>query len=154
MNAATVYFSVGGTTEKLAEEISLAANGVEIFKLEPQVPYTQADINWHDKQSRSSVEMDDESCRVPLADADFDFSDFDTIFVGFPIWWAVAPRIINTFFETFDLSGKKIALFATSGSSGIETAVQNLKTLYPSLDIVAGKIVADSRDAKQLVSSI
>lgn len=68
--------------------------------------------------------------------------------------WAVAPRIINTFFETFDLSGKKIALFATSGSSGIETAVQNLKTLYPSLDIVAGKIVADSRDAKQLVSSI
>ena len=114
MNAATVYFSVGGTTEKLAEEISLAANGAEIFKLEPQVPYTQADINWHDKQSRSSVEMDDESCRVPLADADFDFSDFDTIFVGFPIWWAVAPRIINTFFETFDLSGKKIALFATS----------------------------------------
>ena len=85
MNAATVYFSVGGTTEKLAEEISLAANGAEIFKLEPQVPYTQADINWHDKQSRSSVEMDDESCRVPLADADFDFSDFDTIFVGFPI---------------------------------------------------------------------
>ena len=110
MNAATVYFSVGGTTEKLAEEI-LAANGAEIFKLEPQVPYTQADINWHDKQSRSSVEMDDESCRVPLADADFDFSDFDTIFAGFPIWWAVAPRIINIFFETFDFVGKENRAF-------------------------------------------
>lgn len=82
-----------GTTGKLAEEISLAANGAEIFKLEPQMPYTQSDINWHDKQSRSSVEMDDESCRVPLANADFDFSDFDTIFVGFPICGQLRPEL-------------------------------------------------------------
>ena len=116
------YFSAGGTTAKVAENLADVANA-DLYEIRPAVPYTQADLNWMDKKSRSSVEMNDKSSRPALADKDADISSYDKILLGFPIWWYVAPTIINSFLESYDFSGKKIVLFATSGGSGFARAV-------------------------------
>lgn len=110
------YFSASGTTAKVAEKLAETISA-DIFSIEPTVPYTKADLDWTDKQSRSSIEMNDPSSRPAIKEVRDNMNDYDTLFVGFPIWWYVAPTIINTFLETYDLSGKTIIPFATSGGS-------------------------------------
>ena len=121
------YFSASGTTPRIAKELAQAA-GADIYEIRPAVPYTKADLNWMDKKSRSSVEMNDKSSRPALADKDANITAYDTILLGFPIWWYVAPTIINSFLESYDFSGKKIVLFATSGGSS-DTVITEGKML-------------------------
>ncbi|SHM74743.1 flavodoxin [Ruminococcus flavefaciens] len=123
------YFSASGVTAKLAKKLAEAA-AADIYEIRPETPYTNADLNWQDKNSRSSVEMNDKTFRPAIADTDANIADYDTIFVGFPIWWYVAPTIINTFLEAYDFSGKTIILFATSGGSGMGNSD---KELHPSV---------------------
>lgn len=132
------YFSASGVTKKLAEKIAQVANA-DIFEIEPEVLYTDADLDWRNKNSRSSVEMSDLSSRPAISKKVENMSQYDTVITGFPIWWYTAPTIINTFIESYDLSGKKIAMFATSGGTGIEKSVSDLKAGYPELNIVGGK---------------
>lgn len=134
------YFSASGTTANVAKNLAKAA-GADLYEIKPAVPYSKADLNWMDKQSRSSVEMRDKSSRPALADADANIADYDTIFIGFPIWWYVAPTIINSFLEAYDFSGKKIVLFATSGGSGFGKAVASLRPSAPKATIVEGAIL-------------
>ena len=112
------YFSATGTTKKAAERLA-GAIGADLFEIKPAVPYTQADLDWMDKHSRSSVEMNDPKSRPAIAGMPADLGAYDTVFVGFPIWWYVAPTIISTFLESGDFSGKKVLPFATSGGSGM-----------------------------------
>lgn len=121
------YFSASGKTAKAAENLAKVI-GADLYEIKPAVPYTQADLNWMDKKSRSSVEMSDKTSRPALADTKADISGHDTILLGFPIWWYVAPTIINSFLESYDFSGKKIVLFATSGGSGFGKTVAGLKS--------------------------
>ena len=111
-----VYFSCSGVTKKTAELLSDVA-GADLFEIRPEVPYTKADLDWMDKKSRSTVEMNDPSSRPAIADKVEHMEQYDTVYVGFPIWWYVAPTIINTFLEDYDLTGKTIIPFATSGGS-------------------------------------
>jgi flavodoxin len=134
------YFSASGTTANVAKSLASAA-GADLYEIRPAVPYTRADLNWMDKQSRSSVEMRDKSSRPALADNNANIAEYDTIFVGFPIWWYVAPTIINSFLEAYDFSGKKIVLFATSGGSGFGKAVAGLRTSAPKATIVEGSLL-------------
>ncbi len=134
------YFSASGTTAKVAKNLAEAV-GADLYEIKPAEPYTQADLNWMDKKSRSSVEMNDKSSRPALADKDADISSYDQILLGFPIWWYVAPTIINSFLESYDFSGKKIVLFATSGGSGFGKAVDGLKGSAADVVITEGKIL-------------
>lgn len=139
------YFSASGVTAKAAEKLAKAADA-DLFEIKPVQPYTRADLDWMNKKSRSSVEMADKSSRPEIAEKVSNMADYDVIFVGFPIWWYVAPTIINTFLEQYDLSGKKIVLFATSGGSGFGKTVENLK----------GSVAADTviKEGKLLNGSI
>jgi len=112
------YFSASGVTRRLAERLA-GAIGADIHEIVPEVPYTQADLDWQDPRSRSSVEMKDKSSRPAVASKVDDMGQYDTVFVGFPIWWYVAPTIVNTFLEQYDLAGKTVVPFATSGMSGM-----------------------------------
>lgn len=120
------YFSASGVTAAAAQKVA-EATGADIYEIRPEVPYTKADLNWMSKKSRSTIEMNDKSFRPALADKDADIASYDTILLGFPIWWYVAPTIINSFLEAYDFSGKKIILFATSGGSGFGNTVNELK---------------------------
>lgn len=120
------YFSASGTTARTAKTLAEAA-GADLYEIKPAVPYTSADLNWQDKNSRSSVEMRDKSSRPALADTNANIGGYDTVLLGFPIWWYVAPTIINTFLESYDFSGKKIVLFATSGGSGFGNTAAGLR---------------------------
>ena len=134
------YFSASGVTKKVAEMIS-EVSGYELYEIKPKQAYTKADLNWMDKNSRSSVEMKDKKFRPEIITKDIEMSDYDEIILGFPIWWYVAPTIINTFLEAYDFSGKKISLFATSGGSGFGNTVSELKPSAPNADIVEGKLL-------------
>ena len=134
------YFSATGTTAKVARDIADVSEG-ELFEIMPQNPYTDADLNWNNKQSRSSIEMGDATLRPALRNRKENISDYDIIFIGYPIWWNLAPRIINTFIEEHDLNGKVIIPFATSGGSGISNSVSALKEAYPSLNWKEGKLL-------------
>ena len=125
------YFSASGVTKKVAENLSKVLNS-DIYEIKPEVPYTNADLNWMDKSSRSTIEMEDKSSRPAIIMDDLDTSKYDTIFLGFPIWWYVAPTIINTFLEAYDFANKKIVLFATSGGSGFGGTVEKKKKSVPS----------------------
>lgn len=120
------YFSATGVTRKAAQALAAAA-GADIYEIRPKTPYTKADLDWTDKKSRSSMEMNDRASRPALADTSAHVADYDVVFVGFPIWWYVAPTIINTFLESYDFSGKTIVLFATSGGSGFGKTLEGLK---------------------------
>ena len=120
------YFSASGVTARAAKTLAEAA-GADLYEIKPKMPYTKADLNWMDKNARSSIEMKDPSSRPELADENADIASYDVIFLGFPIWWYVAPTIINTFLEAYDFSGKTIILFATSGGSGLGKTVEKLK---------------------------
>lgn len=139
MKKLVAYFSATGTTEERARELAEAENA-DLFEIRPQIPYTSADLNWMDKNSRSTVEMNDSSAR-PAIDPVPDLSGYDEIFIGFPIWWGLAPRTVNTFIEAAALNGKKIIPFATSGGSGIGKAVNQLKAEYPNLIIESGSLM-------------
>ena len=134
------YFSASGTTAAVAENLAKAA-GADLYEIKPAVAYTRADLNWQDKNSRSSVEMRDKSSRPELADTNANIAEYDTIFVGFPVWWYVAPTIINSFLEAYDFSGKTVVLFATSGGSGFGKAVSGLQPSAPKAEIVEGEIL-------------
>lgn len=144
------YFSAGGVTAKVAAKVAQAA-GADLYEIKPAVPYTEADLNWMDKESRSSVEMNDKNFRPAMADKSAPVADYDTILLGFPIWWYVAPTIINTFLECYDFSGKKIILFATSGGSGFGNTVAELRpSVAPDTQIIEGKLLNGIRSDKQI----
>lgn len=144
------YFSASGVTAKVADMLADAV-GADIYEIRPEVPYTKADLNWMDKKSRSTIEMNDKSIRPAIADKNAKIDQYDTIFIGFPIWWYVAPTIINTFLESYDFSGKKIILFATSGGSKFGKTVDELKDSVPSsCEIIEGKLL----NGKQTIPSI
>lgn len=134
------YFSASGITRKAAEMIAEVAD-CDIYEITPKIAYTKEDLNWMDKKSRSSVEMNDKKIRPELADNTIDISGYDEIILGFPIWWYVAPTIINTFLEAHDFAGKKIVLFATSGGSGFGNTVKELQPSAPNAQIVEGRLL-------------
>ena len=134
------YFSASGVTKKAAEMLAKVTNS-DLFEIKPSVPYTKADLDWTNKQSRSSVEMQDKRSRPEIAEKLADADKYDTIFLGFPIWWYVAPTIINTFVESCNLSGKTIIPFATSGGSGMGKTVDELKPSCPNANWKSGKVI-------------
>ena len=145
------YFSASGTTAAVAKILAEAAEA-DLYEIKPQTPYTRADLNWQDKKSRSSVEMNDKSFRPPLADRDAHIEDYDTIFLGFPIWWYTAPTIINTFLESYDFTGKTIILFATSGGSGLGRTASDLKASASGAVIRDGKLL-NGRQTKESLAA-
>ena len=134
------YFSASGITESVARNLSQTA-GADLYRIQPEVPYTSADLDWMNKKSRSSIEMNDPASRPAIAAEDLDISSYDVVFLGFPVWWYMAPTIINTFLETYDFSGKTVIPFATSGSSGIENCEKKLLQQYPSINWKSGKLL-------------
>ena len=134
------YFSASGVTAKVAENLADAISA-DIFEIQPEVPYTKADLNWMDKKSRSTIEMSNPNSRPAIAAKRDNMDEYDTIFVGFPIWWYVAPTIVNTFLEAYDFAGKKIVLFATSGGSGFGNTVKELQPSAPDAVITEGKLL-------------
>ena len=134
------YFSASGTTKEAAERLAKAA-GADLFEIKPAIPYTSADLNWMDKKSRSSVEMNDPDSRPEIVETMPNMADYDTVFIGFPIWWYVAPHIIHTFLESYDFDRKMLVPFATSGGSGMGRTVEELRKLCPNADWKAGKVV-------------
>lgn len=144
------YFSASGVTAKAADMLADAV-GADIHEIRPKVPYTKADLNWMNKKSRSSIEMNDKTIRPEIAESNVQIDNYDVIFLGFPIWWYVAPTIINTFLESFDFSGKKIILFATSGGSKFGNTVKELKvSVSTETEIVEGKLL----NGKQSITAI
>ena len=134
------YFSATGTTARAAQKVA-AATGGELYAVTPAQPYTDADLDWHNAQSRSSVEMNDPKARPALGGKRLDVSGYDIVFIGYPIWWDLAPRIINTFIESHDLKGKTVVPFATSGSSSIAGSAAALKRTYPALNWKEGRLL-------------
>ena len=148
------YFSAGGVTKKVTERLAAAA-GADLFEIEPAVPYTVADLDWTNKKSRSSVEMNDPSSRPEIARRLDSLEEYDTVFLGFPIWWYVAPTIINTFLESYDFAGKTIIPFATSGGSGLGKTVEVLKPLCdPTAKWLPGKMLnrVSERELKEFAA--
>ena len=134
------YFSASGTTAKVAKDLA-AATGADLFEIAPEQPYTSADLNWNNSASRSSVEMNDETCRPAIADTVADMAAYDVVFVGFPVWWYVEPRIIDTFLEGYDFSGKTVVPFATSGGSGLGRAPQRMQAIAASAKVLPGGLL-------------
>lgn len=156
MNALVAYFSASGNTAKAAKALAKAA-GADLYEIKPAVPYTGADLNWMDKRSRSSVEMNDKNSRPTLADTDAPVAEHDVIFLGFPIWWYTAPTIINTFLERYDFSGKTIVLFATSGGSSLGSTAAALQSSAPGARILDGRLLngrLNEGDLKAWVSGL
>ena len=141
------YFSASGTTARVAETLASAASA-DLFEIAPANPYTAADLDWTDRSSRSTKEMNDEASRPALAVDAPPLDGYDTIFVGFPIWWYVAPTIIDTFVESYDLTGKTVVPFATSGGSGMGRTVEVLKKLAPGADWKRGGVLNRMSDAE------
>ncbi len=143
------YFSASGTTERVAKDLA-GAIGADLFEIAPVEPYTSADLDWQDKQSRSTIEMNDESCRPAITGSVDNMVQYDAVFVGFPVWWYVEPRIIDTFLEAYDFSGKTVVPFATSGGSGLGKAPQRMQELVPGAQVLAGKLLNGRPSATEL----
>lgn len=143
------YFSASGSTAKLANTLAQATGG-DLYEIRPTVPYTSADLNWNNKSSRSSVEMNDKSARPAIAAPAADVAKYNTIFVGFPIWWYEAPRIIQTFLESSDFSGKTVIPFATSGGSDLGKTASILQKSCPAAHVLPGKRMSASADIQEL----
>ncbi|MBQ6268334.1 MAG: NAD(P)H-dependent oxidoreductase [Clostridia bacterium] len=137
-NILVAYFSASGVTAKAAKAIAKAADA-DLFEIVPQQVYTKADLNWMDKKSRSSVEMNDRNCRPAIALTVENFEQYNTIFIGFPVWWYREPSIIDTFIESYDFTGKTVVPFCTSGSSGIGEAPANMQALAKGAKVTGGK---------------
>ena len=132
------YFSASGVTKRVAEKIANAING-DLFEIEPKQKYTEADLNWHDKQSRSSIEMENKSYRPEILPKDLNLDNYDTVLIGFPVWWYTAPTIINTFIESMDFTEKTLIPFCTSGGTGISGCENDLRRSYPKYNWKEGK---------------
>lgn len=141
------YFSATGTTKDVARRLARVADS-DLFAIVPANPYTSADLDWRDKQSRSTLEAANPSCRPVITSRVEHIEDYDTIFLGFPIWWYVSPAIINTFLESYDLAGKTVVLFATSGGSGMGKTASVLRACAPSAKIVDGGILNNASDTE------
>ena len=156
MKKLVAYFSASGVTKAAAERLAGAA-GAALFEIRPEIPYTKADLDWRDEHSRSTVEMKNPASRPAIAEKLENMSDYDVVFLGFPIWWYVAPTIINTFLESYDFSGKTIVLFATSGGSGLGDTEKVLRPLCPdSVTWRPGRLVngASAQDLKDWVAGL
>lgn len=147
MKKLVAYFSASGVTKNAAERLAKAA-GAHLFEIKPALSYTSADLDWTNKKSRSSVEMNNPNSRPEIAERLPNMEDYDAIFIGFPIWWYVAPTIINTFIESYDFSGKTIIPFATSGGSGMGKTVEVLKPLCPNANWIKGKMMNGVSDSE------
>lgn len=145
------YFSASGVTARLAETIAKSADA-DLYEIAPKVPYTSADLNWNNSDSRSSIEMNDKASRPEIAGAAEDMAQYDTVFVGFPIWWYEAPRIIHTFLESYDFSGKTIVPFATSGGSGMGRTSDILQKTCPAAKVLPGKRMSATASESQIKS--
>lgn len=143
------YFSASGVTAKVAENLAEAI-GADIFSIEPETPYTKADLNWNDKNSRSSREMNDLSSRPAVKTKRDNMDDYEIIFVGFPVWWYIAPTIINTFLESYDLSGKTIIPFATSGGSGMGRTNERLQQSCKGARLLEGRVFKSNTGKAEL----
>jgi flavodoxin len=149
-NVLVAYFSASGVTKRVAEKIA-GENGYDIFEIVPEEIYTPADLDYMDKNSRSTIEMNDKSFRPPIKQT-CDVSSYDTVAIGFPVWWYTAPTIINTFIESVDLVGKRIKVFCTSGGSGVDKCVSDLQNTYPELDFAKGiRFTGNVSKAKQWI---
>ena len=134
------YFSASGVTRGVAQQLAEVTGGT-LHEIKPEQLYTNADLDWRNRQSRSSVEMQDKSSRPAITDKLADMKDYSVVYVGFPIWWNTCPTIINTFMEAYDFQGKTVIPFATSGSSSIKKACEDLKAAYPSINWMEGKLL-------------
>lgn len=143
------YFSASGVTAKLANTLKAAVDG-DLYEIKPATPYTSADLNWNNNKSRSSVEMNDKTSRPAIAEPVADMAQYDTVFVGFPIWWYEAPRIVQTFLESYDFSGKTVVPFATSGGSGIGKTSDILQKSCPSAKMLPGKRLGSNASVSEL----
>ncbi len=143
------YFSAGGVTKSVAEKLA-AGIGADLFEIVPEIRYTDSDLDWRNSRSRSSVEMNDRDCRPAIASEVENITQYDVVFVGFPIWWYREPSIIDTFMEAYDFSGKTVVPFATSGGSGLGEAPQNLQALAKGAKVENGKRISASASAAEL----
>ena len=143
------YFSASGTTAKVAKKMAEAI-GADLFEIKPEKPYTGADLNWQNKNSRSSVEMNDRSSRPAIAVKAADMPQYDVVFVGFPVWWYREPSIIDTFMESYDFAGKTVIPFATSGGSGLGDSAVNMQKLAKGAKVVDGKRFSGNASAEEL----
>ena len=143
------YFSASGTTAKVAKKMAEAIDA-DLFEIKPETPYTGADLNWQNKNSRSSVEMNDRSSRPAVAVKVADMPQYDVVFVGFPVWWYREPSIIDTFMESYDFAGKTVIPFATSGGSGLGDSAANIQKLAKGAKVVNGKRFSGSASAEEL----
>ena len=149
--ALVAYFSASGVTKALAERLAESV-GADLFEISPKTPYTDADLNWMDAGSRSTVEMKDRSCRPPMRDHLKNIADYEVIFVGFPVWWYREPSIIDTFLESCSFAGKTLIPFATSGGSGLGKTAENFRALAPGASVEIGKRFKASASAEELKS--
>ena len=143
------YFSASGVTAKLAKRLADGI-GADLFEIKPEKPYTKADLNWMNKKSRSSVEMNDRSCRPAISSRIDDIGQYGVVFVGFPVWWYREPSIIDTFMEAYDFSGKTIVPFATSGMSPVGDSGKNMQELAKGAKVVSGKRFKNGASAEEL----
>ena len=149
MKTLVAFFSAGGVTALAAKSLAYAADA-DLYEIKPAVPYTTADLDWQNKNSRTSIEMNDKTSRPAIADTSADIASYDVIFLGFPIWWYIAPTIINTFLESYDFTGKTIVLFATSGGSDLGKSAENLRSSAPGANIVDGRMMNGRSSAESL----
>ncbi|MBR2257985.1 MAG: NAD(P)H-dependent oxidoreductase [Blautia sp.] len=147
--ALVAYFSAGGVTAKLAKRLADGI-GADLFEIQPETPYTDADLNWQNSKSRSSVEMNDRGCRPAISSGIDNMAQYDVVFVGFPVWWYREPSIIDTFMEAYDFSGKTVVPFATSGMSGIGDSGKNMQELAKGAVVAAGKRFKSSASSEEL----
>lgn len=143
------YFSCTGTTKSAAQKLAQAMDA-DLYEIQPAKPYTSADLNWNNKNSRSSVEMKDKSSRPAIASKVAGMGQYETVFVGFPIWWDLAPTIINTFLESYDFKGKSVVPFATSGGSSLTNSEKALRKAYPQMEWKTGKLLNGRVDKSSL----
>lgn len=145
------YFSASGTTARVARDLA-SATGADLFEIAPVAPYTRADLDWRNKASRSSVEMNDETSRPAIAGTVENMDVYDVVYVGFPVWWYVEPRIVDTFLESYDFTGKVIVPFATSGGSGLGKAPQRMQALAPGAQVKQGGLLNGRPSQAKLAS--
>ena len=155
MKTLVAYFSATGVTKGAAQQLAQAAGGT-LYEIQPEQPYTDADLDWRDKQSRSTLEMQDKSSRPAITAKLQNMADYDVVFVGFPIWWYTCPTIINTFMESYDFKGKTVIPFATSGGSSIKKACDDLRVAYPAVNWQEGRLLngATKKDLEAWVKKL
>ena len=151
MKTLVAYFSASGVTKRVAEKVADVLEA-DIFEIAPETPYSAADLDYMDKNSRSTIEMNDKSFRPPIKET-IDVTEYDTIVIGFPVWWYTAPTIINTFIESCDMAGKTAVAFCTSGGTGISGCEKDLKNAYPEINWIPGKRLS-GREGDDIIKSL